>query len=150
MSIKVKEKSKPKKRKLNRYEEEQNFALFIMKLGCFIVVLINLLIGTYKPFSFGFKNPFVWINCLVIVYMCLKGLGIVSIDNSTNFVPWTLLRIAELVFSLAFGFAEINWILYMVVRGVEIVYIAFLVIDQINYEFVEEDAETDKYSDFYK
>ncbi|WP_304427871.1 hypothetical protein [uncultured Clostridium sp.] len=150
MNLNLKRKEKPKKRKLNRYEEEQNFALFLMKLGCFIVILINLLVGTTKPFHLGYKNPLVWINCIIIIYMCLKGLGIFSTDNSTNFIPWTLLRIAELFIVVACGFGEFNWVLYLVVRSIEILYIAFLVIDQLNYEFVEEDAETDKYSDFYK
>lgn len=140
----------PTKRKLNRYEEEQNFALFLMKLGCFIVILLNFVISGYTPYHLPIKNPFVWLNCAILFYMCLKGLGLLGIDNSTNFIPWVCMRVIELVYSVAFGFAQINWILYITLRAVEVLYIIFLVMDQMQYEFVEEDADKDKYADYYK
>lgn len=134
---------KPEKIKLNRYEQEQNFNLFIIKLFCVILVLVNLSLSVFKPYKLPLKSPLVWLNCIVIINMAMKATGwsILRIDNSVNILPWVLVKIVDVFLTLVLGFGTYNWISLAIVRSLEILFIIFLVFDQINYEFEVEIEE---------
>lgn len=136
---------KPTKLKLNRYEQEQNFNLFLIKLFCIVLLIMNAIISGYTPYKLPLKNIIVWVNMIVLVNMTLKATGwsLLVIDNTVNILPWVLVRVVELIYSFILGFATINFIPYLILRAGEILFIIFLVFDQLNYEFELEEDTTD-------
>lgn len=126
---------------MNKYERGILLNTFIMKVLYVILLLVNLFLPTIKNTYFHFS-----ILQIVVIITWFFGLlgGLGYFNQYTPILPIGIIRIVEIGYALLFKFKVTNWIAIGVFILIDIIFIAFLLLDKASYAYVtEEDKDAE-------
>ena len=123
---------------MNKYEKSLMFNVTIMKIGFVIIALTNFFLPVYKDTYFQFS--LFQIGVIIIwFYGLMNGIGYGH--QNVPIVAIGLLRIAEAGYHALIHFEKTNWWVFLVFIVMDVIYLAFLLIDKSSYTYTTEEVD---------
>lgn len=123
---------------MNKYEKSLMFNTYIMKVGFVLILLTNLFIPVFKDTYFHF-SLFQLGAIIIWLFGLLSGLGYFNQD--TPILQIFILRIFEMGWYALLHRQKTNWWMFVIFIILDVVYMAFLLIDKSSYTYETEEVD---------
>lgn len=127
------------KRKLNKYEKQVMHGLYVITGFLIINILGNLFLPIFNPVKLGASTIFTYIIIVIHIYGVVNAWGFGS--QSIPVAQILLARFAELCYYYFISSYSINFIMFILVIGLDSILILLEYMDRSKYEYVKEREE---------
>jgi hypothetical protein len=125
---------KGNKSKYNKYEKSLMFNVELMKIIFYVLAALNLLLPLFQPISLGITSAFQWFIIAAHAYGLAHGLGVFE-GQKTPIIQVGLLRIVEVAWYRYISGSHINWLIFVVLLFVDVLFVAVLLLDKNTYAY---------------
>lgn len=115
------------------------FNIWFIFVYVVVASVLNLILPIYKGIH-GYKSGFQWILVLVYIYGYFYQSGRL-LGQKVPIIQIAICRIMELVVHTLFLKSQsINWPMFIALLIIDFIYLALLMFDKLNYEYIEEEV----------